>query len=184
MSTLSCYTGITPTVGDEENHVDNEFDMFTAGTRTYNVWPFKNMAVGDVVAFKHGEYNLPKAGAAARAYGAHKGWKFATRTRVIEGVEHLLVKRLPDVPREPEEGATARIDRRGARRVVYGYEDLEVGQEKVYIDGSPEARRAVSGIHNRQRETGNRWSTKREVRVIVTEGIRIPTDCMVIRRVE
>lgn len=142
-------------------------------------WPFKIMGVGEHKVFRATEVNLVRAAAAARAYAHASGKTFRTAKVDIEGVPCLVVKRFAD---SASKGAQEREDGRSARRVYYGYEDLEVGEEKLYLDGSVEARKAVSGIYNRQRETGKQWTTRRVTRVIRENGIEVNEGYIAIKR--
>lgn len=151
--------------------------LFATDAAPRQSWPFKHMQVGEVAQFRASETRLHKAGAAARAYAQASGKTFLTRKREVEGEMCLFVKRVADKP----ETALA-VDGRTLRRIHYGFEDLEVGQS-IEITDHVEARKAVSGINNRQRETGRKWTAHRELRKITEGGMEITSEVVVIKRV-
>ena len=147
---------------------------------TRKQWPFKLMQVGEIKILKSSEVNLNKAAAAVRAYAHGSGKVFLTRKREVEGELWLRVKRAED----PELAAqSTAVDGRSLRRKVYGFEHLEVG-ESIEIVDLIEARRAVSGITGRQKETGKRWTSRREPRTICEGGMAINSEVMTIKRVK
>ena len=142
-------------------------------------WPFKTMAVGDTVVFRADEVSLTRARSAMYAYTQKSGVRFESQLK--ESPDGVGLLRVTCVAADGPAGQ-ARVDRRALRRVVYGYESLEVGEYVEYED-EVEAKRALSGVPNRQRELGRTFSTHRYEGLTKNTPFPFPTYILRITRV-